>query len=74
MAPGVGDRMRDGGKALYEALQAVNAQLDDTGEQLLVDLVEKIRYQVRRHNRPEGAVELEATLRRWIEFDAAEKL
>lgn len=65
--------MRDGGKALYEALQAVNAKLDEEGEQLLIDLVEKIRHHVRRHNRPEGARELDVTLRRWIDFDAAER-
>jgi hypothetical protein len=54
-----------GRKEIYEALQAVNALLDDAGEQMLVDLVDKIR------SAPAPVVE--ATLKSWIEFDAAEK-
>lgn len=62
---------------IYEALQALNAQLDSTGEAYLIDLVEKIRTQMRREAR--GPVvylnggPVEATLRMWIEVDAAER-
>jgi hypothetical protein len=61
-------------KEIYEALQAVNACLDATGEQLLVDLVEKIRTELRRERRIHAGhpAWVDATLRTWIEVDAAE--
>ncbi len=60
-------------KEIYEALQAVNACLDATGEQLLVDLVEKIRTGLRHRDGSRIGNDLvDTTLRRWIECDAAE--
>lgn len=65
-------------KEIYEALQAVNALLDETGEQLLVDLVEKIRTGLRKEAESPTVYlkggPVEATLKRWIDFDAAERL
>lgn len=60
-------------KEIYEALQAVNAYLDPTGEQLLVDLVEKVRTGLRRETeREEQPGTVESTLKIWIAVDAAE--
>lgn len=69
--------MNDGGKAIYEALQAVNAKLDEEGEQLLVGLVELIREGLRGDAASpviylDGAGPTDTALRRWIEVDAAE--
>ena len=64
-------------KEIYEALQALNARLDDTVEQLLIDLVEKVRTGLRaeaRYAKAAGAPSgVENTLKRWIEFDASER-
>jgi hypothetical protein len=59
-------------KEIYEALQAVNACLDETGEQLLVDLVEKIKDGVSRDGCDgcTGAPTVWATLHQWIRYDA----
>lgn len=63
-------------REIYEALQAVNACLDETGEQLLVDLVEKIRTGLRKEAQgPQiylNGGPVETTLKIWIEVDAAE--
>jgi hypothetical protein len=62
-------------KEVYEALQALNSYLTEMEEQLLVDLVEKIREGYRSEARQESWKGMtEATLKRWIEFDAAEKV
>jgi hypothetical protein len=71
------DAMTDGGKEIYEALQTLNSYLNEAEEQLLVDLVEKIRTSLRKeaaYAKAAGAPSgVEATLRNWIEFDAAVK-
>lgn len=59
-------------REIYEALQAVNACLNETGEALLVDAVEKIRTSLRheaRYAKAAGAgSSTEAVLKSWVDF------
>lgn len=61
-------------KAIYEALQTLNAELSATQEEYLVDLVQKIRDQMAedaRYARAAGAGStVSATLKNWLEWDA----
>ena len=66
--------MSDRAKKIYEGLQVVNALLDETGEQLLVGLVEEIREGLRAEEEdPLHTLDgdsVEQTLKSWVDFEA----